>query len=330
MNLRSGLLLVFLALLGLGIPSTWASLGQGSRGSQDQNPELPAWQWPWERIEDAVGQATAGKDLTPDPWPGGNRVAVALSFDLDNETLFLSSGQTSPALMAEGAYGSRAGLPRILDVLERYEIPASFFIPAVIARLNPDAIRNIVDAGHEIGLHGWIHEANSELSEAEDRELMGRAIRTIEELTSKKIVGIRTPSWDYSANTPKLIEEYGLLYDSSLMADDRPYQLVYKGNPTPIVELPVTWILDDWPYFSMSGGASLRTFITPEEVLEIWKLEFDRAYEEGTLFLLTNHPHIIGRRSRIVVLEELVRYMRSFSGVWFATHEEVARAVQMS
>ncbi len=329
MNLRSGVLFVFLALLGFGISSTQASLGQGSRGSQDQSAELPAWQWPWARIEDAVGHITAGKDLTPDSWPGGNRVAVALSFDLDNEAMFLSSGRTSPALMAEGAYGSRAGLPRVLDVLERYEIPASFFIPAVIARLNADAVRSIVDAGHEIGLHGWIHEANSELSETEERELMGRAIRTIEELTSEKVVGIRTPSWDYSPNTPKLIEEYGLLYDSSLMADERPYQLVYKGNPAPIVELPVTWILDDWPYFSMSGAGSLRTFITPTEVLEIWKLEFDRAYEEGTLFLLTNHPHIIGRRSRIVVLEELVRYMRSFSGVWFATHEDIARAARI-
>ncbi len=322
MRLKNRFLIVVLALLGIGV-LTANSHGQSS---QEQDSEPPSWQWSWERIEQVVNQVTAGRDLTPESWPGGNRVAVALSFDIDNETMFLSGGQTSPALMAEGAYGSRAGLPRILDLLDSYEIPASFFVPAVSARLNAETVRRIADAGHEIGLHGWIHEASSELSEAEERELMGRAIRTLEELISKKIVGVRTPSWDYSSYTPKLIAEYGMFYDSSLMMDDRPHQVLHQGDPVPFVELPVTWILDDWPYFSQSGAGSLRTFITPDEVLEIWKLEFDRAYQEGTLFLLTNHPHIIGRRSRIGVLEDLVRYMRSFSGVWFATHEDIARA----
>ena len=321
------LVCVFTLLSGSPLANNPEPIVEGeSSGFQGQDPELPVWQWPWERIEAAVYQARAGQDLTPESWPGGNRVAVALSFDLDDETLGLASGQTSPALMAEGAFGSRAGLPRVLDLLQRYDIPASFFIPAVVARLNPDAMRQIVAAGHEIGIHGWIHEANSELTEAQEREVMGRAIQTIEGLTSKKVIGIRTPSWDYSAHTAKLVGDYGLLYDSSLMADDRPYQLIDNGVATRIVELPVSWVLDDWPYFAMTASGSVRSFIAPDDVLEIWKLEFDLAYEEGSLFLLTMHPHIIGRRSRIAVLEGLVRHLRSFSGVWFATHEQVARA----
>ena len=151
---------------------------------------------------------------------------------------------------------------------------------------------------------------------------------TLTEITGKKPVGIRTPSWDYSPNTLALIEELGFLYDSSLMADDSPYELVSAGRATGIVELPVEWILDDAPYFKMSRFASLRPHTTPEEGYTILKAEFDVAYEEGGLFLLTTHPHIVGHRSRIVILERLIRYIREHPGVWFATHEQVARYVK--
>ena len=138
---------------------------------------------------------------------------------------------------------------------------------------------------------------------------------------------MRTPSWDFSPNTAKLVKELGLLYDSSLMADDSPYEILVEGQPTGIVELPVEWILDDYPYFGMDRFSTLRPHSPPSHVLEIWQAEFDRAYEEGGLFVLTMHPHVIGHRSRIAMLEKLVQHMRSRSGVWFATHEQVARYV---
>jgi peptidoglycan/xylan/chitin deacetylase (PgdA/CDA1 family) len=254
-------------------------------------------------------------------------VAVALSFDFDNETPALRDNQTSPGVLSQGEYGARAALPRVLALLERYRIPASFFVPAVSAKLYPDEVKRIAGAGHEVALHGWIHERNSLLAEADERELMQRAMATLTEIAGRKPVGLRTPSWDFSPNTAKLVKELGLLYDTSLMADDSPYELSIDGQPSGIVELPVEWILDDYPYFGMDRFSPIRPHSAPGHVYEIWAAEFDRAYEEGGLFVLTMHPHVIGHRSRITMLEKLVQHIRSRPGVWFATHEQVARYV---
>ncbi len=301
----------------------------GAARSTDPMRQEPPWRWPESRVLEVARRVRAGRDLTPRQWPGGARVAVGLSFDFDNETPALRDGQTSPALMAQGEYGARAGLPRVLRLLDKYQIPATFFIPAMSAKLHPHSVREILARGrHEIALHGWIHERNSLLSEDEERELMRRSLEALEQITGRRPVGIRTPSWDFSPWTMKLIREFGLLYDSSLMADDRPYEVLLEGVPTGVVELPVEWILDDYPYFGMDRQSAIRPHTTPEEVFSIWRDEFDQAYEEGTIFILTMHPHIIGHRSRIVMLERLIQHMRRQPGVWFATHEEIARYVR--
>jgi peptidoglycan/xylan/chitin deacetylase (PgdA/CDA1 family) len=296
--------------------------------AQQAPQEEPSWKWPESRWRAAVDKVRAGKRLLPKAWPGGAKVAVALSFDFDNETLALRNGQTLPSLLSTGEYGSRAALPRVLALLEKYKIPATFFIPGVSAKLYPEDVKRIAGAGHEIGIHGWIHEWTSSLSRDEERMLMERSLATIQELTGKKPVGIRTGSWEYSANTAELIAELGLVYDSSLMADDMPYEVMSDGRPTGIVELPVEWILDDYPYFNMDRFAGLRPHTPPSGVYEVWSSEFDVAYDEGSLFLLTMHPQIVGHRSRMAMLEKLVQYMRSRPGVWFATHEQVARYVK--
>jgi peptidoglycan-N-acetylglucosamine deacetylase len=287
------------------------------------------WNWPEERWRQAVNKVRAGRPLSPKTWPDGNRVAVALSFDVDQETGALRDGRTSPALLAQGEYGSRAGVPRILKLLERYAIPASFYIPAVSALLHPDDVRRIAAAGHEVGLHGWIHERNSSLAEADEHQLTHRAAAVLEQLAGKPPVGLRTASWDFSAATLKIIRDMHLLYDSSLMGDDEPYELLEEGKPTGVVELPVEWIKDDYPYFGMDRLSNIRPHTAPSLVAEIWRREFDGAYAEGGLFLLTMHPHIIGHRSRLSVLEELIQHMRSRAGVWFATHEDIARYVKV-
>jgi peptidoglycan/xylan/chitin deacetylase (PgdA/CDA1 family) len=293
-----------------------------------QETEVPSWKWTEDQWRGAVERVRAGKSLRPREWPGGARVAVALSYDFDNETPSLRDNQTSPSLMSNGQYGARAGLPRVLALLEAYDVHASFFIPAVSALLYPEEVKRIAAAGHEIGVHGWIHERNSGLEKPDEKRLLEKAIETLTKLTAKKPTGIRTPSWDYSPHTLEIIGELGFLYDSSLMADDSPYELVASGKPTGIVELPVEWILDDAPYFNMSRFGNLRPHTTPDEVYSIWEAEFDRAYEEGGMFLLTNHPHIIGHRSRIAMLERLLQHIRSRPGVWFATHEEIAKYVK--
>jgi peptidoglycan/xylan/chitin deacetylase (PgdA/CDA1 family) len=285
----------------------------------------PSWQWPETRWRGAVEKVRAGRPLKPARWKDGARVCVALSFDPDHETGTLREGSTSVGRLSQGQYGSRAGMPRILDLLRRHDIKASFFVPGVVARLYPDEQVQTVAEGHEVGMHGWIHERTSPLPEDAERELMRRAFDTLVKATGRPPVGVRVPSWDFSANTLKLIREMGLLYDSSLMADDEPYELVEDGEPTGVVELPVEWIKDDAPYLNMSRFEAIRPYTPPSAVLEIFRREFDGAVREGGLFLLTMHPHIIGHRSRIAILEELIEHMKGTPGVWFATHEEVAR-----
>ena len=229
--------------------------------------------------------------------------------------------------MSWGEYGSRVAVPRILALLKRTSVPATFFVPAVAALLHPEEQQTVVAEGHEIGLHGWIHELNSILPEKDEHDLHLRSSDTLTKITGVRPVGMRTPSWDFSPATLKIQREMGLLYDSSLMADNDPYELNQDGEPTGIVELPVEWIRDDAVYFNMNRFHALRPYTAPTTVLDIFRREFDQAYEEGGLFLLTMHPHVIGYRSRMFILEELIAHMKSRPGVWFATHRDVAQHV---
>ncbi len=293
--------------------------------NQPQPPEVPPWAWPEEEWRLRVNQVRAGRSLRPPSWPGGARCAVALSFDSDHDTNELRDGGRSIGRMSWGQYGNRVGVPRILELLKRTAVAATFFVPAVSALLYPDEQRRVVAEGHEIGLHGWIHEVNSTLAENDERELHLRSAQTLESITGVRPVGMRTPSWDFSPATLTIQREMGLLYDSSLMADDDPYELLQHGEPTGIVELPVEWIRDDAVYFNMNRFQALRPYTPPPAVLDIFRREFDQAYDDGGLFLLTMHPHVIGYRSRIFILDELIRHMRAKPGVWFATHRDVAQ-----
>ena len=289
------------------------------------HPAGEAWEWPeevWRRI---VERARAGRSLSPRAWPNGAKCAVALSFDADHETIPLRDMDESPMRISQGQYGARQGVPRIRKLLERESIPATFFYPAVSALLHPDEVRGVAAEGHEIGIHSWIHERNTSLPFMAERELSYRAADVLERLSGRAPVGMRTASWDFSPNTLRIIVEMGLLYDSSLMADDEPYELLADGNPTGVIELPPEWIRDDAVYFNMQRFSGLRPYTPPSSVEEIFKAEFDGALAEGGLFLLTMHPHVIGHRSRITMLERLIKYIKSTGSVWFATHEQVAR-----
>jgi peptidoglycan/xylan/chitin deacetylase (PgdA/CDA1 family) len=251
-------------------------------------------------------------------------VAVALSFDSDHETIALRAGDTNPGRLSQGEYGSRVGAPRILELLERHRAPASFFVPAVSALLHPQEVKSYAAAGHEVALHGWIHEWNTELPVDVERDLLQRSVEVLERLSGRRPVGLRTPSWDFSEDTLALIGDLGLAYDSSLMADDEPYEILAAGDPTGIVEIPVEWIRDDAPYLTMDRRSAVRPWPAPRDLLQPWVDEFEAAYATGGLFQLTLHPHVIGHRSRIVVLEELLEHIESRPAVWFATHEQIA------
>lgn len=287
--------------------------------------EQPPWQWSEDRVFAEVNKVRAGRDLNPDAWPGDARVAVLLSFDVDNETVWLRDGDTGVGGLSQGQYGARIGLPRILALLDEYRIPATFFGPAMSFTLNPDMVKKIQASGrHEIGIHGWIHERNNQLPRDEEERLLRQAVERMTELTGGRPVGYRAPSWNFSDATLELLLELGFLYDSSLMADDRPYELNANGKPSGLVELPVDWILDDAPLFNPLG----QRYASPREILQVYKDEFDMAYAEGTVFVLTMHPHYIGHRSRIVILRELIDYIRGHADVWFGTHESAVRWVR--
>ena len=265
----------------------------------------------------------AGRRLKPTQWPGGNRVAVALSFDVDNATMALSQGNLDYEVLSRGEYGAVDGLPRILRLLETHKMPASFFIPAVSALLHPEMVPAIMKPGiHEIGIHGWIHERLPVLNdEREEQRLLDQSLETLTKLMGKRPVGYRAPSWKFSKYTLAQIVKAGFLYDSSLMASDDAYEVNMDGKPTGMVELPIERIVDDAPYFGAADGS----MPSPEHVLEVFQSEFDVAYDEGGLYVLTMHPHYTGHRSRVAMLDRLIKHMKGKPGVWFATHEDIAK-----
>jgi peptidoglycan/xylan/chitin deacetylase (PgdA/CDA1 family) len=285
------------------------------------------WRWPEATWRGLVDRVRAGRRLAPAAWPGGAPFAVAISFDSDHETNDLRDGGASISRQSWGQFGARKGVPRILDILRRHQVPASFFVPAVAGLLHPEEQRQVIAEGHEIGIHGWIHELNSVLPYEAERDLMFRSADTLETLTGVRPTGLRTPSWDFSPNTLRIVREMGLAYDSSLMADDDCYELEMDGEPTGVVELPVEWIRDDAVYFGMNRFSGLRPYTAPEAVLDVFRRELEGARAEGGVFQLTMHPHIIGARSRIWILEEIFRHAKSLDG-WFATHAQVVAHVK--
>jgi len=298
----------------------------GPAGAQDVG-----WRLSPDQIKTIVNRVRAGRNLQPASWPQNNRVAVVLSFDVDNETPTLAGGpdarQSSVSALSRGEYGARIGLQRVLDALDKNSIPASFFIPAMSLELHPEMATAIKKSGrHEFAVHGWIHEQNTALSAEEETALVRRARDAIERITGQRPVGYRAPSWNFSPNTLPMLRDLGFLYDSSLMSDDRPYELLADNQATGVVELPVEWILTESVLFDPRGN----NYSAPRDVLQVYIDEFDRAWEERGLFILTVHPHIIGHRSRIIVLEKLIEHMKAKGGVWFATGSSVAEYVKKS
>ena len=287
--------------------------------------ETEPWLVEESQWRDRLGRVRAGRPLKPQRWPGDARCAVALSFDCDHECYELGAGRSSVGRLSWGEFGRRVGVPRILDVLSKRGVPASFFMPAVCSLIDPEETARIVAAGHEIGMHGWIHENNSLLDGETERELMLRARDVLEKNAGEAPVGFRSANWDLSAATIAIVRELGLEYDSSLMADEDCYELLIDGEQTGVVEVPVEWLRDDAVYLMFSRQPATRPWLTPDEVFAIFRREFDAAYDQGGVFQLVMHPFVIGYRSRIWILDKLIEHAQSHDGVWFGSHADVAR-----
>jgi peptidoglycan-N-acetylglucosamine deacetylase len=262
---------------------------------------------------------------------------VCLTFDFDAMSIWFSTfKQTTPTALSRGEYGVRAGMPRILSMLARQGVKATFFTPAHTAQNFTATLKDAVSAGHEIGVHGFVHESPVNLAIDEERDLLKRSVDALESLTGKRPSGYRSPAWDLSANSITLLEEAGLQYDSSMMANDfQPYyarvgdvfteEKLEFGTPSSVVEFPVAWELDDYPYFHWSSRPYNSGLRSTEDVFAAWKAEFDTAHAEKGVFTLTCHPEIIGRGPRVAMLERLIEHMRAQPGVEFLTLEDAAR-----
>jgi peptidoglycan/xylan/chitin deacetylase (PgdA/CDA1 family) len=306
----------------------WLSVSASAAGQPPPRDLQPGRKLSPEELRAAASAVRAGRRLTPRQWPGGARVAVCLTFSLTNAANQLARGDSAVVALTYGEFGATTGLPRVLEVLDRHQVPATFFVPAVAALVDPGMIPEIVKRGrHEIALMGWSDENPLALAGPADEErLLVKAVDVLTRLAGRRPVGARGPSGQLSPHTLGILKRLGFLYDSTLAAMDEPYELVLRGEPSGLVELPMNPLLDDLPTLTAprTGPAALPS---PELVFETFKDDFEVAYEEGTLFLLTLHPHLVGMRSRIGYLDELLRDIQRKPGVWFATAGEIARYV---
>ncbi len=259
--------------------------------------------------------------MTRFTWPDGKQVAAAVTFDADGETIPLVQDREHSherlTLLSTAVYGPTVGVPRIMESLSKYDIKGTFFVPGFTAEVHPEMIESIISAGHEIGHHGYFHERPDRLSDDEEEAVLVRGLEALEGLTGRKPVGYRSPAWEIKPGTPDLLKRYGFRYDTSLMGDDIPYLVDTPSGD--LLELPIQWILDDFPHYTTQVGIS-----SPEKVFEVWSSEFAGYHRYNGVFILTMHPFVSGRPSRVLLLERMIEYINGFDGVWWATLEEIA------
>ncbi len=281
-------------------------------------------------------------------WPPGFRAAAAVTFDVDAESAILGDQPEAAArlsVMTHQAYGPRTGVPRLLRLLERRGVRATFFVPGHTAERFPETVRAIRDAGHEIGHHGYLHEPVFRATAEQEEAYLLRGLDALDRVAGVRPTGYRAPWWETTYRTPGLLARHGFAYDSSLMDADRPYVLgtgesvvrddpgagesVVRDDPATsrtIVEIPIQWGLDDWEQYAFLPGLTGSGVIeSPAKVLELWSLELDALVEEGGCFVLTMHPFLSGRASRAAALERLIERLRETDGLWIATLGEIAR-----
>ena len=258
-------------------------------------------------------------------WPAGARCAAAFTFDFDAEEVWLARDPANaqrPGVLSQGTYGAKVAVPLLLELLERRGIRATFFVPGRVAERHSQRVEEIVAAGHELGHHGYTHTTPAALSAQQEQEELVRAKQILEGF-GVSVVGYRSPGWDFSPQTLALLERHGFLYSSNLMDDFRPYR--HEG--TPIVELPVQWMLDDAPHFWFARDYWTKAIATTAHVRALWEEEFLGIREFGGLCIFTMHPQVIGRPSRLRMLDELISFVQDHTDVWIAACVEIAEHV---
>jgi peptidoglycan-N-acetylglucosamine deacetylase len=244
--------------------------------------------------------------------------AVSITVDVDGETGLPDGGRAYGQRLtsrSERSYGLRRGLPRVLEALREASARATFYVPGLVARLHPDEVRGVLEAGHELGHHGHTHRRPDRLSAREQRAELEEGLAALAALSGAAVRGYRAPGWELTPVTLAALGELGFTHDSSLMGDDRPYRVA--AGPVELVELPVHWSLDDAPHFAGTTD--------PAGLAAVWEEELARALAERRHVTFTLHPEILGRPHRVAVLRRLLERIEA-AGARHVTHGEAAVA----
>ena len=269
----------------------------------------------------------------PITWPAGYTAAASFTFDVDAESCVIAHDPASTrrmSLMSHQSYGPKVAVPRLLQILARQEVRGTFFIPGFTAESYPDVVRQIVDGGHEVAHHGYLHEPMQGIDAVTEASYLDRGLEALEKVAGIRPVGYRAPWWELNWHSPALLADRGFLYDSSLLDGDAPYRMSVAQDPSSgdtrdIVEIPVDWTLDDWEQYAFYPGVTGSGVIeSPAKVLEMWTLEAQAHHAQGSCFVLTNHPFISGRPSKAVALEQLIERVKGMDGMWVTTLEQIA------
>jgi peptidoglycan/xylan/chitin deacetylase (PgdA/CDA1 family) len=267
----------------------------------------------------------------PIGWPEGVTAAACLTFDMDAEAAVLTADISSISrmtAMSHQSYGPLVGVPRILALLERHHLKATFFVPGYSAQRYPDVVRAVAEAGHEIAHHSYFHEDTSGMDEVTEAAMIDLGLKALSDVAGVRPDGYRAPMWETNFHTHKLLADRGFSYDSSLMDSDYPYLLAVSAAPqaATLVEVPVSWGLDDWEQYAFLPGLIGSGVIeSPAKALEMWTLELEAMHRLGAAFVLTCHPFLSGRPSRAEALERLIERMKALPGLWITTVGEVAK-----
>ena len=248
-------------------------------------------------------------------WPDGKRSALLLTYDMDTDSSWISRGLDEPVARSAGQFEVNVGTPCLLELMKWFGLKSTFFTPGWIAEQYPKMVEAVINEGHEIGLHGYLHEPPPGLSEAEEIEIVRRGSAALEKMTGKRPIGYRSPIWQFSKNTVRILYEAGFKYTSDFMHTLLPTFNEVDGKPIDMINLPGSWVLDDAVYFQFH--ITIRTAMRrAADVLEIYKEEFLAVHAAGGLFVLVMHPQLSGRPSRVLMLKEFMDYVKGFEGVW--------------
>ena len=261
-------------------------------------------------------------------WPNGARCAVALTFDFDAETLWLSrdpSNARRPGTLSQGVYGARVGVPMIQQTLADAGVPATFFIPGWTVENHTQRAEMILKAGHEIGHHSYSHAWPDPDAPERDIEEIERGLDSLKRVLGVVPKGYRSPAGETTDELVRQLAKHGFAYDSSMMGDVNPYRLAHPDGGRQLVELPYHWSLDDAPFVLFSVKTP-RPIMTNSHIREIWQEEFREIYRWGGFYNLVMHPQLSGRPSRIALLREMIAFIQGFDDVWFARCGEIAEA----